>query len=201
MITKKKLAIELSKLDLDRVLDASLEQYDTPSEIAAELLWYAHMQGAIENRSVVDLGCGSGILGKGALLLGAREVYFVDVDENAISLAKKNVSEKNAFFERMDVADFDGKHNTVIMNPPFGVQVRKADKAFLRKAFKVSKEIFSIHKRESGKFIDGLIKDTGFEVMNVVDFKLMLKKTYDFHKQDKRYVSVGAWHLKKEGFK
>lgn len=46
-----------------------------------------------ENK-VLDLGCGSGILSIGAVLLGAGSVYAVDIDENSVKIATENV-EKN----------------------------------------------------------------------------------------------------------
>ncbi len=49
---------------------------------------------AIENqipkgKSVLDLGCGSGILGIGAGLLGADDVTFVDIDSVAVKTTEK----------------------------------------------------------------------------------------------------------------
>ncbi len=44
----------------------------------------------LENASVLDMGCGSGILGIGALLLGAKDVLAVDIDKNAVDIAVKN---------------------------------------------------------------------------------------------------------------
>ncbi len=40
--------------------------------------------------SVLDTGCGSGILGIAALLLGAKNVVGVDIDELAVKTAKEN---------------------------------------------------------------------------------------------------------------
>ena len=40
---------------------------------------------------VLDMGCGSGILGIGALKLGAREAVFVDIDEAAARTAEENL--------------------------------------------------------------------------------------------------------------
>ena len=51
----------------------SLEQYVTP------------------NDTILDIGCGSGILGIVAGKLGAKKVIGVDIDPNAIKVAKENV--------------------------------------------------------------------------------------------------------------
>lgn len=47
---------------------------------------------------VLDMGCGSGILSIGALLLGADNVLAVDIDETAARIAKENI-EINGFCE------------------------------------------------------------------------------------------------------
>lgn len=42
--------------------------------------------------TVIDVGCGSGILSIAAGLLGAKEVIAVDIDENAVRTAKENLA-------------------------------------------------------------------------------------------------------------
>ena len=44
--------------------------------------------------SVLDLGCGSGILSVMAMLLGAKDAYAVDIDPNAVKIAEEN-AQKN----------------------------------------------------------------------------------------------------------
>lgn len=44
---------------------------------------------------LLDLGCGSGILFIGGMLLGAKKAFAVDIEENASRIAKEN-AEKNA---------------------------------------------------------------------------------------------------------
>ena len=86
MVSKSSLAIELSKLKVFNQANVSLEQYPTDSEIAATILWQAKMNNDIEDKIIADLGAGTGILGIGALLLGADYVYFVEKDEKAIEI-------------------------------------------------------------------------------------------------------------------
>ncbi len=43
--------------------------------------------------NVLDMGCGSGILGIAAMLLGAKSVTAVDVDENSVRIAGENFEE------------------------------------------------------------------------------------------------------------
>ncbi len=51
----------------------------------------------IERAKILDMGCGSGILSIGALLLGANSVTAVDIDPTAARIAKENL-EANGFF-------------------------------------------------------------------------------------------------------
>ena len=44
----------------------------------------------VDGCSILDVGCGSGILSIGALLLGAESVLGIDVDENAVKTALEN---------------------------------------------------------------------------------------------------------------
>lgn len=75
-----------------------------------------------ESSTVLDIGCGSGILSVAALLLGARSALGVDIDELAVKTAKEN-ARVNGFDESKFVAvqgDLDdrvnGKFNLVVAN-------------------------------------------------------------------------------------
>ena len=90
-ITKSKLAIILSKLKVFDAPELESEQYPTDSETAAEVIWNAYLNGDIEGKNVADFGAGTGILGAGCLLLGAKSVYFVEHDEKAANILKENM--------------------------------------------------------------------------------------------------------------
>ncbi|MAG50349.1 DNA methylase [archaeon] len=205
-MNKKQLAILLSKLKTFYKPVVKLEQYPTDSEIAADILWFSYFNKNVSDREIADLGCGTGILGLGALILDAKKVYFVDVNKDALKIAKENLSflEKslgkkfNAIFVNKDVTDFNRKVDTVIENPPFGVKVKHADKKFLEKAMSISDKIYSLHKIESKDFIQGLVKKKNFEVKGIIQFKLPLKQTLDFHKRKIHVIKVGCWWLKRK---
>ena len=160
-------------------------------------------------RTVADLGCGTGILGIGALILGAKKVYFIDSDENSLNIAKSNLEyvksegllpgslKGKAEFICMDISDFDEKVDTVIMNPPFGVKVRHADRVFLGKAMEIANSIYSFHKSESAKFIRAFGKDNGFEVRGVFDFDWPLKASMEFHRRRIKKIKVSCFVLER----
>jgi len=197
---KKSLSIFLSKLKKQEKVSAYLEQYPTDSDTAAHILWQAYMSGDIEDMVVADFGCGNGIFGIGALMLGAKKVYFIDVDKNAISVAKENcgLADVEGGFLNEDIKKFDKKVDVVLMNPPFGVQNEHADRVFLEKAMKVSDKIYSIHKIESKEFVSAFSKDEGFEVEGIIPFNFLLKQTMKFHKKGEYSVKIGCWILKRK---
>ena len=52
---------------------------------------------------VLDMGCGSGILSIASILLGAERCVGVDIDENAVRIAKENAALNNIFEDRFTV--------------------------------------------------------------------------------------------------
>ena len=88
------------KLDLEKALleitphltpKAYLEQYTIPPEVAAEILYTAtYVYDDIIDKTIIDLGCGTGRLAIGAVLLGAKEAVGVDLDAVAVEIALKN---------------------------------------------------------------------------------------------------------------
>lgn len=80
-------------LEIDPASSFGTGQHDT-TRLCLELI-ERHM---IEGGSVLDLGCGSGILSLGAMLLGASDVFAVDITEDSVRITKENFA-KNGFAE------------------------------------------------------------------------------------------------------
>lgn len=200
--SKARLAIELSKLKTFEQPEIATEQYPMDSEIGAEVLWDAYYKGDIENKVIADLGCGTGILGIGALLLGAKLVYFVDSDKDAIAIAKENLAKfeeikANAVFINKDIADFSEKVQTVIQNPPFGTKQKHADREFLIKAFSISDKIYTFHKSTSENFVQKISEDNGFRIAERYDFSFPIKASQLFHKRKIHRIKVNCWRLER----
>ena len=205
--SKSKLAILLSKLRVFESPKLKAEQYTTDSEIAADVLWQAYYLKDIKNRAIADLGSGTGILGLGALLLGAKKVFFIENDKNSIQIAKENLkfleektginlAEKTIFLNQ-DINNFNDKIDTVIQNPPFGTKQKHADKIFLEKAFSLAKIIYSFHKLETERFVNKISEDYGFEITHLWKFDFPIKATYSFHRKRIQRIKVGCWRMKK----
>ena len=198
MLSKSQLAIQLSKLKPFENPDVRLEQYSTDSEIAADVLWFAFMKGDIKAKVIADFGCGNGILGIGCLLLGARMVYFIDNDKNAIEVLKKNIgNNKKIIIVNDDIKNFNQKVDVVVQNPPFGTKKIHADIEFLKKAFDVSDLIYSFHKTSTLDFIKKFVQQNNFEITNVLNFEFPIKKTYDFQKKPRKLIAVSYLRMSK----
>lgn len=208
--SKKQLAVILSKLEDFKPSggesELKLEQYSTPSEIAADWLWNMANLGDISGKVIVDLACGPGFLGLGALLLGAKKVYFVDKSEEAIEICKRNHNKlKEEFgivgseFICSDVKDFNVEGADVVaQNPPFGTKVKHVDKLFLEKAFGLSPVVWSMHKLSTTKFVEAIASDFGFVITHHWKYDFMIKKKFEFHKKPKVFVEVGLWRLERK---
>ncbi len=196
-MNKKELAIALSRLKPLEKSSAYLEQYATECEIAADVLWMMSVSGNIQGKTIADFGCGNGILGIGALLLSAKKVCFVDIDEKAIVIAKENLKElkleKKAVFINIDVDKFKDNVDVVVQNPPFGVQQEHADRKFLYAAFRRAPVTYSFHKIESRNFLKKIAVENGFQSVLLKEYRLPIKKTMEFHKKKTHYVDVGVW--------
>lgn len=63
----------------------------TSAHLAARMVYTAEFEfGDIEGRNVLDLGCGTGMLGIAASILGAGTVTGLDVDDGALRAAAEN---------------------------------------------------------------------------------------------------------------
>ena len=56
------------------------------------LQWLAEQQSSLSDKCFIDYGCGSGILGIAALMLGGKEVMGVDIDPQALIATADNTT-------------------------------------------------------------------------------------------------------------
>ncbi len=182
MASKKKLEIALSKINMGGN-DYKLQQYPTPPHIAAELLWFAFMNGDIEGKMVADFGAGNGIFAIGSKILGAKKVYAVEIDRKMMEICKKNAGDYGIEFVLSDINDFNMKVDTVIMNPPFGRKPFHRDRFFLKKAFELCKKIYSIHTANSFEFLRRFAEENGFKCEKLKEFDFPLKYSYKWHRK------------------
>lgn len=208
--SKSGLAIALSRLEAFYEPKVRAEQYISDSETAAFALWQAAFLGDIRGRVIADLGCGTGLLGIGALLLGAKSVFFIDFDENALEKAKNNLSKVKsegygvgkgklilkdvAQLREAEVAGTD----VVIENPPFGTKVRHSDILFLEKALEIAPIVYSFHKSETKGFLERFAARKNAKITHIWDFKFPLKASLSFHRRQIHRINVSCLRIVKE---
>lgn len=203
------LEMELQQLEISSSGVVGLEQYQTPPHIASSLLWEVSEHfSSIKDQIVLDLGCGNGILGIGCLLLGAKYVIAVDVDENILQLAKFNahnlgLSCDRIYFVNQDVRHFNlktlsipnlqplEKVDMVLMNPPFGTKDHVGiDAVFVKKALEYSDTVFSMHKTSTRQFWMNKASELGVQVNPLTQFSFNLKRSFKFHKYESSDIEV-----------
>ncbi len=207
-VSKSGLAIILSRLEGFKEPEVGAEQYIADPEIAAEVLWNLAFLDKIEEKVSVDLGCGTAILGLGMLIFGAKKVYFVEIDNKALEIAKNNYKmlksesliKGEGVFIHASIDDFNRKVDLVVQNPPFGTKIRHTDKRFLEQAIKISPIVYSFHKSESKGFIEAFCKDRGFNITHKWDFNWPLKQTLKFHRKRIYRIKVSCFRLETKNY-
>lgn len=195
---KKELEIILEKIPKFESPKANLEQYSTPSFIASDILFTAFLMNDINNKNIIDLGCGTGIFSLGAKLLGAKKVIGIDIDKNVIDIAKE-VSDKlnlEIQFIENDINDFDISGDTIFQNPPFGSQNKHADRIFLEKSLELADVIYTIHLTKTRQFIEKFFKKSGI-ITYSKNYKFPIKHTFAFHKKERVDFDVTLYRIEK----
>jgi len=203
---KKTLEIALSSVEPPDNPSAVLEQYSTPSAIAADILYIAYSSGDIEGKSVADLGCGTGMFSIGAVLMGAKHVVGVDTDAGSLKKAEANVgkfpelkplTEDRLEFLRGNVAGFDRQVDTVLMNPPFGAQNRGADRPFLEAALKSARVVYSLHNGGTEAFVEKTANKMRAGITLTKNYKFSIPFMFKFHRKEKIEIDVTMFRMEK----
>jgi len=220
------------KLDLEMLLQkvkphptpsSSLEQYTVSANVASQMLYIAaYTYDDIVDKTVLDLGCGTGRLALGAAFLGAKEAVGVDIDRTAVKVASEN-SANTGLKDKVQwvAADIDavcGEFDTVLQNPPFGVQKRGADRKFLEKALKSARAVYSLHKGTQenaaltrklkahgddavqvspSPFLKGFIEKHGGTIRAVYPMVMTIPHMFGFHTKKTHEFTVDLYVIEK----
>ena len=190
-----------------------LEQYSIDASCAVDIIFFAGFEfNDINQKLIVDLGTGTGRLSIASTFFKPYYVLSVDIDLSAIFILKNNIKKlqlENIIFpicadvKYFEILKFHLPKNlkiTTIMNPPFGVQKRTADRVFLEKAFSFSDIIYSIHlgNKKVHNFISDFIRKYKWEIDYVLPFNMILERSFKFHKHKTKKIYVNVYRLIKK---
>ncbi len=197
-INKDQLEIFLTK-KIRRFTNAKveLEQYATPPQIIASIVHHAHMAGDIEGKIVVDLCAGTGGFAIAASLKGAKKVFAVEYDLEAIKILEENIRRTET---DVQIIQADGrawrppeKADTVFLNPPFGIKQKTfKDSQFIKQAFQYSKVIYAIVDgvKRNLPFFSEMARKEGWILKGYYSENFDLPATLNFHKKRRKQIPV-----------
>ena len=202
-MTRRRLASQLGVVAGFEEPSAPLEQYHTPPGIAAHIVHLADLQEDLAGRTVVDLGCGTGMLALGAALRGPERVVGVDLDPAPLATARDNERRVGALTDvewiRADATEAPLRlaDATVLMNPPFGAQSgnEHADRAFLETAGAIASVSYSVHNAGSREFVESFVTDAGGEVTHGFEATFDLPRQFEFHDSESRELAVEVFRV------
>jgi putative methylase len=224
LVRKLDLEIFLSQVKEHPSPSPSLEQYTVPADVAATMLYIAaYTNGDITSKTILDLGCGTGRLALGAAFLGAKHVVGIDVDNAAIKTAYENAKRTHLTgkvqWVNGDIGTVHGNFDTVLQNPPFGVQKRGADRSFLQKALEVGNVVYSLHKDAlkdkaltqklmlnktslvpvaPQPFLERFIEEHGGAVKDVYAMLMTIPRMFSFHTKRKHAFIVDLYVIERK---
>ena len=125
----------------------------------------------VEGKSVVDVGCGSGILALSAKALGAKDIEAYDIDDIAVSAAKINAKENG--FEDIKIENSNLLEKS---NKTFDVVLANITSEVLKM---LAKSLRKYVNKDGIVIISGILESLEHEVLKAftdLDFEVMDRK-------------------------
>src|SRR5207247_11251831 len=94
-----------------------------------------------------------------------------------------------------DIEKFNGRFDTVIMNPPYGTRTSHADIRFLEKAFLLAPVAYSIHKSATRDFLLQFVKRSDTNVDAVRSMRLQIPHLFEFHQNKQKRLDIALYSI------
>jgi len=146
------------------------------------------------------------------------------VDKAAVTIASETAEKKglstSTDWIAGDAEAISGKFDTVMQNPPFGVQKRGADRKFLEKALEVGCSVYSLHNHpetdkqliqrlknargdllqvEPSSFIEKFVDEHEGVVSAVYALLMTIPRMFDFHTKLRHDIVVDLYVIRSKG--
>ena len=203
---QRHLAMQLSSLTPHPCQSIELEQYPTEGNLAAAWLTKIDIGDGFEGKHVLDLGAGNGVLGIGAAFLGAKHVTMVECDAMTVEVLQENVRNVDGMamctilesrVEGRPLA-LEVPVDMAIMNPPWGVQTKRADRAFFETIFAMQIPLIHfIHSIEAEHLLP-LAYENGYELHSIYQDDFRLPPAYAHHSKNKASTRIRCYRLEKK---
>ncbi|MEC7708607.1 MAG: 50S ribosomal protein L11 methyltransferase [Candidatus Thermoplasmatota archaeon] len=198
----RQLSMLLSRLEKCDDPDVSLEQYTTSGELAARWIFDIAAFGDLsEGSTIIDLGCGNGILGIAALHLAANKAILIDSDSNCCDVSRRNTEKleaaKSCEVLEIDVSSLDSdlwNADLVISNPPWGRQKEKADAPFLDLIESIGAVTHIMHS-SNAKHIRPRFEEAGWGVEMYGEADFAIPASFEHHRSSRGVTKAGFWRL------
>ena len=126
-----------------------------------------------QDKDVLDVGCGSGILSIAAALLGCRSVTGVEIDEDAVRVAEENV-ELNGIGDRVEILQGDltegieSKADIIVANlmADLVMTLSKSAKEHLKDGGIFISSGILLEKKD---IVSDAVKEAGFEIIEIAE--------------------------------
>ena len=196
------MAMILSGLEPHPSNSVELEQYTTEGDLAVRWLSDIVAFGDLaEGCTVADLGAGNGVLGLGALSMGAGRALLVEADQTACDVAMFN-AESMRFADSVELIQATlgsepvdlSSADVIISNPPWGRQTSRADRPFLEAMIAAEIPAHLLHSAEA-THIQPLFEDAGWSVERYGEADFALPAAYSHHSRQRGRTRAAFWRL------
>ena len=196
------MAMILSGLEPHPSNSVELEQYTIEGDLAVRWLSDIVAFGDLaEGCTVADLGAGNGVLGLGALAMGAGRALLVEADQTACDVAMFN-AESMRFADSVELIQATlgsepvdlSSADVIISNPPWGRQMSRADRPFLEAMIAAEIPAHLLHSAEA-IHIQPLFEDAGWSAERYGEADFALPAAYSHHSRQRGRTRAAFWRL------